>query len=169
MPPPQSLSGKRGLTLQQPKAERCRASRAPSVVSFVTGTSREAQLSEKSAWAGTPACTKLRRRLTQSMRGTSPTKTWHSVEGYLRGRLSREYKGAGKASGHVTPRATVIPGNDPVPTQTPIPLQTHQKNRPPHEILYLTSLVRYWCAMMVLVIPAGCADSTPSIHPYPSD
>ena len=39
-------------------------------------------------------------------------------EKYLRGRQSRDDKGAGKAG---------IPGNDPVPTQTPLPLQTHQQ------------------------------------------
>ncbi len=61
-------------------------------------------------------------------------------------------------------RGPAKPGS---PGMTPSLRIPHYPCRPTNDNdLFLTSLVRYWSAMMVLVIPAGCADSTPSIHPY---
>ncbi len=81
MPPPQSLSRKRAMTLPQPTADG-----VPSKPSIVYGAvyngpkpggaaEREGCMNRHYRHAS-----KLRRRLTQGTRGTCPTKTWNSVK-----------------------------------------------------------------------------------------
>ncbi len=81
VPPPQSLSRKRALTLPQPMADGV-PSKPSTFGGVVYNGPKPGGAAEREGcmnWHYRHAF-KLRRRLTQGTRGTCPTKTWHSVK-----------------------------------------------------------------------------------------